>query len=179
MKDGKVHYETAFLLELPEDTILERTKNWIIEQKGYKNDLWFGRISDWKTSTYQKYLKCRIAFSRPFERTNSKAQLSFPQRLDYLYTLRVYTSNRHKVEIIIDELSLTGNLVSIGISLDKSKKDTIHVEDFQKVQSSSPSATKDRTVVFNNYKKADAYLKNSIKEIIGAIYNKPVKINNP
>jgi hypothetical protein len=178
MKNGKVRYETAFVLELPEDTILKRAENWVTEQKGYQNDLFYIKISDWRTSIDQKYLKCRIAFSQLLE-TNNKNKSSLPQDLKYLYTLRVYTSNRHKVEIIIDELSLTGNLTAIGISADKSKKDTIFVEDFQKLQTPSPSAVKNREIVFNNYKKADAYLKNSIREIIGAVYNKPIKINNP
>jgi hypothetical protein len=177
MKDGKVRYETAFILELREDTILERARNWVMEQKGYQNDLIFIKISDWRTSTDQKYIKCRIAFSQPLEK-NTKTRNSLPQYLNYLYTLRVYTSNRYKVEIIIDQLSLTGNLAAIGVSLDKSRKDTIFVEDFQKVQSSSSSSVTNRQIVFNNYKKADAYLRNSIKELIGAVYNKPVKINS-
>lgn len=163
--------------KLPEDTILKRAKNWILQQKGYQKDLFTTRISDWRTSTEQKYIKCSIAFSQPFE-TNNQSQSALPKHLNYLYTLRVYTSNRHKVEIIIDELSLTGNLASIGISLEKSQKDTILAEDFQKVQASQASATRNRQLVFNNYKKADAYLKNSIKEIIGAVYNKPVIINS-
>jgi len=174
IKDGKVYYETAFLLEIPNDTLFARVKKWITAQKGYQNDLYFTRIYNLKTSIEQQYVKCRISFSQPFSSNNKqKADL---KELRYLYTLRVYINNLHKIQIIIDNVCLTGNLADIGVSLNKSMKDTIYVEDYQIVQNSLPNPSQQRTAVYNNYKKADGYLKNKTKEIIAAIYNKPYSV---
>jgi hypothetical protein len=175
MKEGRVYYETAFILEKDKDSLLDRARQWMTAQKGYQNNLYFGRVSDWKTSITEEYYKCRIAFSLPFI-TGSK-QGKMPRQLTYMYTVRYYVNNKFKVQIIIDDVSLNGNLAALGLPLNKTTKDTIRVEDFKALQYPSPNAAtaaRMRTLVYNNYKQADLYFKNCLKQLLAASYNLPV-----
>src|SRR5215218_9765440 len=171
VKNGKVRYDSTFLLGPIKDTVFERTKQWVSAQKGYRNDIFMTRTADFNSNDYEEFVKCRITFPISFTSLNNKQHKTVTTQLTYQYNLRVYVKNDLKVQVIMDEVCLVGNLAAIGLNLDKAEKDTLYVEDYKEEQESSKqsktaNATKERTAVYNNYKKADAYLRKNFQQLI-------------
>ena len=125
-----------------------------------------------------EYYKCKIAFSLPFSLGNSKQNPSTVKQLTYVYNVRFHVASKFKVQIIINEVTLAGNLTFLGLPLSKTIKDSIYVEEFRGMQpSNSTNAKRIRTLVYDNYKQADTYLKNCLKQLVFVAFNKP--LTNP
>jgi hypothetical protein len=176
MSKGKVHYDTSFLMQTVKDTVFERTRNWVTAEPGYQKNLSMTRLHDDNWNPWKEFLKCTITFPLPFTPTSKQLKATAPQ-LVYQYTLRVYVIKDYKAQVIIDELSMIGNLDMMGLKLPEGKKDTLNVEDYKTIQQSikpakAANATKERLTVYSNYRKADAYIRKHLLELVTLLQQK-------
>jgi hypothetical protein len=163
-KGDSVHYERSFLLQVPKDTLFTRAENWMRSQKEYQQVLKRERIL---FETYELILaKAYIGFKVPYKSTKTPAANDSPT-LMFIYTLKVYLKGEKVVRLMVDEVRIAGNLNLISIRLAETEKDTLYVEDYEKVRRSMAIARQtktnvDNTALYQSYKLADARIKKDL-----------------